>query len=282
VVDTILNVSEMRSAVDHWRATGHRVAFVPTMGALHEGHLSLVRTAKADKSKVVVSIFVNPLQFGPTEDFSRYPRTLKDDLEKLATVDADVVFAPSAAEIYPDGFQTKVQNEKMASGLCGRFRPGHFDGVLTVVAKLFNIVRPDSAYFGKKDYQQWRLIERMVLDLAMPLNVIGLDTVRDDDGLAMSSRNRYMSPEEREFASLIYQGLNAAKQAWSGGERSKNLVGSKFSEIIARCDRMKIQYAEIVDKFSLASTGDQLADQNLVMIVAILFGDVRLIDNLEF
>lgn len=281
-LETILSIEDMRSLVTQWRSSGFEVAFVPTMGALHEGHVSLVRGAKNDRTKVVVSIFVNPKQFGPTEDFSRYPRTLKEDIEKLKASGADAVFAPAAAEIYPDGFQTAVSNDKMAAGLCGRFRPGHFSGVLTVVAKLFNIVRPDAAYFGKKDYQQWRLIERMVLDLQMPLKVIGCDTIREDDGLAMSSRNRYMSAEERSQAGLIYEGLTAARQAWQAGDRSLEKVYLRFSQAIAKCETMKIQYAEIVDKYSLQSTGPKLGDENLVMIVAVLFGDVRLIDNLEF
>jgi pantoate--beta-alanine ligase len=272
----------MRALVASWKSAGSNVAFVPTMGALHEGHLSLVRAAKSENAKVVVSIFVNPLQFGPTEDFSRYPRTLKDDIEKLRSADADAVFAPAAAEIYPDGFQTTLHNERMAAGLCGRFRPGHFSGVLTVVAKLFNIVQPDIAYFGKKDYQQWRLIERMVIDLQMPLQVVGFDTIRENDGLAMSSRNRYMSPEERERASLIYQGLGAAKTAWHSGERSRSQVLARFTDVIAKCEGMRIQYAEIVDRLTLEPCGTQLADKNLVMIVAVLYGDVRLIDNLEF
>jgi pantoate--beta-alanine ligase len=281
-IETVLSVADMRALVGQWRSTGYQVAFVPTMGALHEGHISLVNIAKKENMKVVVSIFVNPLQFGPNEDFSRYPRTLKDDIEKLQSADADAVFAPAAAEVYPDGFQTVVSNEKMAAGLCGRFRPGHFSGVLTVVAKLFNIVQADAAFFGKKDYQQWRLIERMALDLQMPTKVIGCETVRESDGLAMSSRNRYMSTEERSQASLIYEGLTAAKQAWQSGERSSEKVMQKFSGIIAKCEKMRIQYAEIVDKFSLEPAGAKLADANLVMIIAVLFGDVRLIDNLEF
>ncbi len=281
-IETVLSVADMRALVGQWRSTGHQVAFVPTMGALHEGHISLVNIAKKENMKVVVSIFVNPLQFGPNEDFSRYPRTLKDDIEKLQSANADAVFAPAAAEIYPDGFQTVVSNEKMAAGLCGRFRPGHFSGVLTVVAKLFNIVQADAAFFGKKDYQQWRLIERMALDLQMSTKVIGCETVRESDGLAMSSRNRYMSTEERSQASLIYEGLTAAKQAWQSGERSSEKVMQMFSGIIAKCEKMRIQYAEIVDKFSLEPAGAKLADANLVMIIAVLFGDVRLIDNLEF
>jgi len=282
VIDTVLNISELRLVVEDWKSHGHRVSFVPTMGALHEGHLSLVRAAKAHGAKVIVSIFVNPLQFGPSEDFARYPRTLKEDIEKLKTADADIVFAPSATEIYPEGFQTTIRNEKMSAGLCGKFRPGHFEGVLTVVAKLLNIVRPDVALFGKKDYQQWRLIERMATDLQMPLEIRGIDTVRESDGLAMSSRNRYMNDDERSQAALIFRGLSAAREFWQKGERSTEKVRAKFLESIAKCERMKMQYAEIADSQTLAQFGEKLPEKNLVMIVAVLFGDVRLIDNLEF
>ena len=281
-IDTVLNISELRRVVEDWKSHGHRVSFVPTMGALHEGHLSLVRAGKADGAKVIVSIFVNPLQFGPSEDFARYPRTLKEDIEKLKTADADIVFAPSATEIYPEGFQTTIRNEKMSAGLCGKFRPGHFEGVLTVVAKLLNIVRPDVALFGKKDYQQWRLIERMATDLQMPLEIRGIDTVRESDGLAMSSRNRYMNEDERIQASLIFAGLSSARELWQKGERSTEKVRTKFLESLVKCERMKMQYAEIVDSHTLAQFGEKLPDKNLVMIVAVLFGDVRLIDNLEF
>lgn len=281
-LETVLSVTELRALLGQWRSQGYGISFIPTMGALHAGHVSLVNAAKKESTKIVVSIFVNPLQFGPKEDFSRYPRTLKEDLDKLQSAGVDAVFAPSAAEMYPDGFQTVISNEKMSAGLCGRFRPGHFSGVLTVVAKLFNIVEPDAAYFGKKDYQQWRLIERMATDLQMPLSVVGCDTVREVDGLAMSSRNRYMSHEERQNASLIYEGLNASRQLWLSGERSADVVLKQFSNSVAKCERMKIQYAEIVNKYSLQPHVESLADQDLVMIVAVMYGDVRLIDNLEF
>lgn len=281
-VDTVLTIAELRAVVAKWRQAGEKVAFIPTMGALHEGHLSLVLQARSEGARVVVSIFVNPLQFGPSEDFARYPRTLKDDVEKLNTVGADVVFAPAAAEIYPTGFQTSVINKKMSVGLCGKFRPGHFEGVLTVVLKLLNIVAPDVAFFGKKDYQQWRLIERMSRDFELPIEIRGNDTIREKDGLAMSSRNRYMSAEERQESTLIYKGLSAAKSAWQGGERSLDKLIGIFTDFIGQCPRMKIQYAEIVDCFSLEQASSKVADKNLVMIVAVLFGDVRLIDNLEF
>ena len=282
IVDTILTVSDMRALVAFWRDEGEKVAFVPTMGALHEGHLSLVRQAREDGSRVVVSIFVNPTQFGPSEDFARYPRTLKEDIEKLRTVACDAVFAPSAAEIYPAGFQTSIVNREMSRGLCGKFRPGHFEGVLTIVAKLLNIVTPDVALFGKKDYQQWRLIERMVRDLEMRCEIRGCEIVRETDGLAMSSRNRYMAADEREQASLIYQGLSHAKSLWAKGERSRKVLVDGFAQYIARCPKMSIQYAEIVDRESLVSCDEVLPDKSPVMIIAVIFGDVRLIDNLEF
>ena len=282
IVDTILTVSDMRALVAFWRDKGEKVAFVPTMGALHEGHLSLVRQAREDGSRVVVSIFVNPTQFGPSEDFARYPRTLKEDIEKLRTVACDAVFAPSAAEIYPAGFQTSIVNREMSRGLCGKFRPGHFEGVLTIVAKLLNIVTPDVALFGKKDYQQWRLIERMVRDLEMRCEIRGCEIVRETDGLAMSSRNRYMAADEREQASLIYQGLSHAKSLWAKGERSRKVLVDGFAQYIARCPKMSIQYAEIVDRESLVSCDEVLPDKSPVMIIAVIFGDVRLIDNLEF
>jgi pantoate--beta-alanine ligase len=272
----------MRALVAFWRDKGEKVAFVPTMGALHEGHLSLVRQAREDGSRVVVSIFVNPTQFGPSEDFARYPRTLKEDIEKLRTVACDAVFAPSAAEIYPAGFQTSIVNREMSRGLCGKFRPGHFEGVLTIVAKLLNIVTPDVALFGKKDYQQWRLIERMVRDLEMRCEIRGCEIVRETDGLAMSSRNRYMAADEREQASLIYQGLSHAKSLWAKGERSRKVLVDGFAQYIARCPKMSIQYAEIVDRESLVSCDEVLPDKSPVMIIAVIFGDVRLIDNLEF
>ncbi len=281
-VDTILTISEMRSTVLAWRKDGHRVAFVPTMGALHEGHLSLVRTAKAEGCRAIVSIFVNPLQFGPTEDFARYPRGLKDDIEKLRSVNCDAVFAPAATELYPAGFQTTIHNKTMSAGLCGKFRPGHFDGVLTIVSKLLNIVTPDVALFGKKDYQQWRLIERMNRDLEMPYEIRGCETVREVDGLAMSSRNRYLSADEREQATLIFKGMAASRDLWVKGERKTDLIVAVFRGYIARCPQMSIQYAEIVDRETLDPCGLKTANQNIVMIVAVIYGDVRLIDNLEF
>ena len=281
-LEVIFEVSELRRIVEGWKSEGNTVAFVPTMGALHEGHLALARQAKSENVKVVVSVFVNPLQFGPSEDFARYPRTLKDDIEKLKTVGTDAVFAPSAAEMYPADFQTSIHNKGMATVLCGKVRPTHFDGMLTVVAKLLNIVNPHYALFGNKDYQQWRIVERMVRDLGMPFEIRGCDTVRESDGLAMSSRNRFLAEEERVQAALIYEGLTAAKKAWEKGQRSLEVLLTAFSQIIARCPKMTVQYAQIVDRYTLLPPAGAAPDNGLVMIVAILFGDVRLIDNLEF
>lgn len=281
---TVLSVAQMRSLSRLWRGNGEQIAFVPTMGALHEGHLQLITDAKANGNKrVVVSIFVNPLQFGPNEDFARYPRTLQSDIEKLTNAGIDAVFAPNAMEIYPAGFQTAVYNKEMSKGLCGPFRPGHFEGVLTVVLKLFQIVGPDQAYFGKKDYQQWRLIERMTKDLCLPLEIIGCETLREPDGLAMSSRNRYLSESERTNATLIFQGLTAAAHAWQKGELHRDKLLAIFSEKIGECNDMRIQYASLVRQSDLSEVSEEInPDDSIVMIVAVIYGDVRLIDNLEF
>lgn len=281
-LDVIFEISELRRIVSGWKSDGMKVAFVPTMGALHEGHLSLVTLAKTENARVVVSVFVNPLQFGPSEDFARYPRTLKEDIEKLKTVDADVVFAPSATEMYPTGFQTTIHNNGLATVLCGKVRPTHFDGMLTVVAKLLNVVNPNYALFGKKDYQQWRIVERMVRDLGMLVEIRGCEIIREADGLAMSSRNRFLPPEDRAQAHLIYEGLTATKSAWIEGERSSEALRAIFSAIVSRSPKMIIQYSEIVDCFSLLPAAEKVGNVSLVMIVAVLFGDVRLIDNLEF
>lgn len=275
---TLITFEEMRKTRREW--TTGTVAFVPTMGALHEGHLSLVRQAAELADRVVVSIFVNPLQFGPREDFSKYPRTLAADLELLATVKCDAVFTPNAAEMYPDGFQTRVVNNKMASVLCGRSRPGHFDGVLTVVAKLFGLVAPTWALFGKKDFQQWRLIEQMVRDLAMNVRVVGADIVREPDGLAMSSRNRYLTPDKRPGAAALPQAMAAVRAAFDSGERSVESLLQRFRAELGKNPEFAIDYAEIrtfdrLDDIPGAIEGDA------VMLSAVHYQGVRLIDNLE-
>ncbi|MCL2448823.1 MAG: pantoate--beta-alanine ligase, partial [Polyangiaceae bacterium] len=210
---------DLRGALDEARAAGASVGFVPTMGALHAGHLSLVEGARRRATRVAVSIFVNPTQFGPGEDLARYPRDLEGDVRKLESVGADIVYAPSPEDLYPPGDATSVRVGGLAEPLCGRFRPGHFEGVATVVAKLLQLVGPSVAIFGRKDYQQWLIVRRMVRDLLMPVEVVGMPTRREADGLAMSSRNAYLSPEERQRAMSIARGLDSASRAHAGGER---------------------------------------------------------------
>lgn len=275
-MDTLIGIDELKT----WRRGQGRVAFVPTMGALHDGHLSLIEHARTLGDTVLASIFVNPKQFGPKEDFATYPRMLAEDCEKLAKVGAAAVFVPNTAEMYPEGFQTYVINESMANVLCGRSRPGHFQGVLTVVLKLFNMTRCDAAIFGKKDYQQWRLIERMVRDLALPVEVIGMPTLREKDGLAMSSRNLRLSAEERKFAPTIHKGLRQAQEKFQAGERDASKLCKQFEELLKGQPAFKLDYVEVRAQDDLgAFTGP--IDRAAVMLVAAHLGSVRLIDNLE-
>lgn len=250
------------------------------MGALHEGHLSLALAARTLADRVVVSVFVNPLQFGPSEDFSRYPRTLKADLDLLVPIGVDAVFVPNAAMMYPEGFQTTLHNSGMADDLDGRVRKGHFDGVLTVVLKLFNLVQPDVALFGKKDYQQWRLIERMVADLNLPVEVRGAETMREPDGLAMSSRNRYLSDTERPIAVRLSMGLKAARDLFKGGERSPAALIQAFDKVAGHTQGLALEYCEVRRQADLAPF-DAKVDVPAVMLVAAKVGTTRLIDNME-
>jgi len=213
---TLASVEDVRKTINDWRLAGERIAFVPTMGDLHEGHLALVRHALSRAPHVVVSIFVNPAQFGPGEDFAAYPRTLESDEEKLQQESAELLFAPSVETLYPGGAEetTRIDVPQLSRGLCDDFRPGHFAGVATVVARLFNLVQPDIAVFGEKDYQQLAVIRRMVQDLCWPIEIDAVPTVREADGLAMSSRNRYLNAEQRELAPVLYQTLcEVAEQA---------------------------------------------------------------------
>jgi len=277
---TLISLSELTDVRNGWEREGAKVVFVPTMGALHEGHMQLVRAARRHGSRVIVSIFVNPTQFGPNEDFAKYPRTLGPDLELLAKENVDAVFLPNAMSMYPDGFQTYVINKAMAKGLCGAVRPGHFEGVLTVVLKLFNLVRPHTAIFGKKDYQQWRLIERMARDLHLPVVVLGQDTVREPDGLAMSSRNRYLSEGDRKLAARISSGLRAAKQAVSGGEKDGRAVMQACESELSAEPGITIEYLELRRQSDL-SAFEQEIDAPAVLVVACRIGSTRLIDNME-
>lgn len=273
--------AELRNALDAERAKGRSVGFVPTMGALHEGHLALVRHAASVCDIVAVSIFVNPSQFGPGEDLERYPRNLEADLRTLANARVDYVFAPSVEAVYPAGHSTIVHVEGPARGLCGPFRPGHFDGVATVVTKLFSMVGPCTAVFGRKDYQQLRVIERMTADLNLPVTVVGLPTVREPDGLAMSSRNAYLSESERLRARAVVDGLRAAARAWAAHEReSEALRQLVLAQLAGRVDR--VDYVFVGDPATLETFPAAVPrDRTALVAVAVHVGRTRLIDNIE-
>jgi len=279
-VDTVTTVGEVRARVRAWRAQGLGVALVPTMGNLHAGHQSLLAAARQRAARVVASVFVNPLQFGPAEDFAAYPRTLDEDRTLLAETDCDLLFAPAVAEIYPDGGAqpTLITVRGLATALCGQFRPGHFDGVATVVAKLFNIVAPDVAVFGEKDYQQFVIIRRMASDLQLPVEVIGAPTVRAPDGLALSSRNRYLTAQERAIAPAIYRALRAAARRLEGGERDFARIESEGWRALARAG-LRPDYFAVRDAAELQAPGP--ATRELVVLSAARLGKARLIDNLR-
>jgi pantoate--beta-alanine ligase len=245
-MEVIESISEMKNLVKEWKRQGLSIGFVPTMGYLHEGHLALVRRAKELSDRVVVSIFVNPIQFAPGEDYQRYPRDLERDKALLEKEGVDVLFSPKAQEMYPPGFQTYVEVKELSSGLCGRDRSGHFIGVATVVLKLFNILQPDIAVFGEKDYQQLKVIQRMVQDLNLDVKIISHPTVREEDGLAMSSRNTYLSPEERKSAIALYKALNLAEELINQGERRVATLKEKLKEFIESYPYTKVQYIEFV------------------------------------
>jgi pantoate--beta-alanine ligase len=258
------------------------VVFVPTMGALHRGHTTLMDRARklaGPKGTVVVSIFVNPTQFGPKEDFSRYPRPFPADKKLCAAHGVDLIFHPSAAEIYPEGFSTYVEETEVSQYLCGASRPGHFRGVCTIVNTLFQIVQPHTAVFGLKDFQQCAVIRRMVRDLHLPVRIVGVETVREADGLALSSRNRYLWPEERTQAPILRAALLAAKKAWQGGETNPSRLRQLIVKKIGTASLARIDYVEIADADSLHPI--KRADRNTVMALAVFFGETRLIDNLR-
>ena len=262
------------SAATH--ARGERIAFVPTMGALHEGHVVLLRDGSRRAERLVLSIFVNPTQFGPNEDLARYPRNLSDDLAKAASAGGDVAFVPEVADIYPAGFQTTVAVNELARGLDGPFRPGHFGGVATVVAKLFNIVRPDLAIFGEKDFQQLAIVRRMVADLAMGIEIVGVPTVREPDGLAMSSRNAYLSAAERARATSISGARFAVRDRAAAGQR--DAAGLLEAARIA-LDVDRLDYLELCDAETLVPV--VRLDRPCVLAVAGFIGRTRLIDNVR-
>jgi pantoate--beta-alanine ligase len=277
-IEVVHTIADTRPAVAAARAAGQTIGLVPTMGALHEGHASLIRVAKHRCPFVVVSIFVNPAQFGPQEDLSRYPRTLSEDLALCEREGATLIFAPEPSEIYPEGFRTYVEVHELQDVLEGASRPGHFRGVATVVLKLFNILQPDRAYFGQKDAQQARIIRQMVRDLDVPVRVIVAPTVREPDGLALSSRNRYLEPVQRQEAVALSQALAAVQRRVAAGERDAVALRRVLADRIAAAPGAVLDYAEIVDADNLRPI--ERLERPALAVLAVRFGATRLIDNL--
>ena len=271
---SVSTLDELRSA----RLTFHgTVGLVPTMGFLHEGHLSLIRRAKEECDHVIISIFVNPTQFGPKEDLSKYPRDLDRDLKLIEPLGTDLVWMPTPEIMYPKGYQTWVEVEAITSPLEGAMRPGHFKGVTTVVAKLFNGVQPHKAYFGQKDAQQAAVIRRMTLDLNFPIEIVVCPIMREADGLAMSSRNVYLDPEQRKAATVLFRSLSAAKELFDGGERSAEKVRGKMKEVLASEPLAELQYVSCADYDTLEEL-DEIKGKALLSM-AVYIGKTRLIDN---
>ena len=277
--DVAHSVKAFREACDAVRGAGDTLGLVPTMGALHEGHLALVAEAQRRATKVAVTIFVNPTQFGPNEDLSRYPRPLENDLALCREAGVSLVFAPEVDEMYPHGEQTRVHVASLSAGLCGPFRPGHFDGVATIVAKLFAVAGPSIAIFGRKDYQQLAVVRRMVKDLLLPITLVGHPTVRDADGLALSSRNAYLSPEERRRALAVPSALSAVVRAHARGERSVAAL-RRCALSILEPEASRVDYLALTDADELTTLPDdgETGERALVAVAAYV-GTTRLIDN---
>jgi pantoate--beta-alanine ligase len=271
-------IGELRRALALRRARGQTIGFVPTMGALHAGHGRLIETARGECGAVVVSIFVNPIQFNQQEDFARYPRTLEADVEFCRRLGVDLVFAPSETEMYPSPLRTFVHVERLTDHLCGAYRPGHFRGVATVVMKLFMIVQPDRAYFGEKDAQQLAVIRRMVEDLNVPLQIVAVPTVREPDGLALSSRNSRLDPGQRRAAPVLFRGLEAARRTVENGLRDAASVKRAAEAIFAQEPEVRIEYLEIVDPEEMQPV-ERIRGPVRIAVAAWL-GETRLIDNL--
>jgi pantoate--beta-alanine ligase len=276
-VTTVATIAELRHRLDAARGSGSTVGFVPTMGFLHEGHASLMRAARADTDVVVTSIFVNPLQFAPHEDLDAYPRDLTGDTALAEREGVDLLLVPSTREMYPEPVQTTVSVREVSAPLEGRTRPTHFDGVATVVTKLLSIVGPCRAYFGEKDFQQLAVVRRVVADLSLPVEVVGCPTVRDADGLALSSRNAYLTPAERAAAPVVHRSLQAGLAALAGGTRDPAVVRAAMVTVLETEPRAELDYAEVVDAATF-TVPDPL-EGTLRLLVAARFGGARLIDN---
>ncbi len=275
----IRSISVMADEISRLKERGRTIGFVPTMGYLHEGHISLLRKARKENNILVMSIFVNPIQFGPKEDLRRYPRDLRHDKEIAVREKVDIIFYPGAKEMYPRGFTSYVDVERLTKGLCGARRPGHFRGVTTVVAKLFNIVRPDIAYFGQKDSQQAQVIRQMIKDLNMPIKIKVLPIVREKDGLAMSSRNKYLNERERKAGIVLFRSLREAGDMVKKGIRDATAVKTKLIRAIAEERLARVDYIEIVDKESLEKIR-YIKKGHTLIALAVYIGKIRLIDNM--
>mgnify|MGYP000930036467 CR=1 FL=1 len=276
----VKKINELRSLIKLWRKEGLSIGYVPTMGALHEGHESLIRKAVKENDKVVVSVFVNPTQFGPNEDYNSYPRNIDKDLEICMDAGANVVFNPEPSEMYYDNRSTSVSVSNLTSVLCGAKRPGHFDGVCLVISKFLNIVTPDRAYFGEKDAQQVAVIKRMVRDLNIDVEIVACPIIREEDGLAKSSRNTYLSNEERKAALVLSRSLNKSKEMLKQGERKADIIKQIIKEEINKEPLAKIDYVEIVDSESLENV--ETIEKSILIPIAVYIGKTRLIDNFTF
>jgi len=276
-MEVIEKIGLMQELAEKWRRDGDIIALVPTMGFLHQGHLELLRVGSEKGDRLIMSLFVNPTQFGPREDYGGYPRNTEGDLNKARSAGVDEVFMPTVEEMYPEGFQSAVRVEEVTRYLCGRSRPGHFAGVTTVVAKLFHIIRPHVAIFGEKDYQQLVVIRQMVRDLNMGIDIIGVPTVRERDGLAMSSRNSYLSPEERSSAISLKKGLDLGRAMAAEGESHPTKIKSAIRELILSHPFTEIDYISICDPGTL--TDVEVIDRPCLVALAVKVGKTRLIDN---
>ena len=277
-VKVVKTVEEVRKYVKEWRKNGETVGLVPTMGFLHAGHQSLIKRSVEDNDRTVVSVFVNPIQFGPNEDLEAYPRDLERDSQLCDETGADLIFNPEPSEMYKDGFVSFVDMNGLTNHLCGLSRPVHFRGVCTVCSKLFNIVGPDRAYFGQKDAQQLAVIKRMVKDLNMPLEIVGCPIVREEDGLAMSSRNTYMNDEERKAALILSKSIKLGKELVDNGERSAAVVREKMTALLESEPMADVEYVEVVDNLTMESI-DDIKGEILVAIAVRINNKVRLSDN---
>ncbi|WP_165251882.1 pantoate--beta-alanine ligase [Adlercreutzia sp. ZJ304] len=276
----VSSIAEVKDAVAQWRTSGHAVALVPTMGYLHAGHESLMDAARAACDKVVVSVFVNPIQFGPNEDYDSYPRDLDHDAAICETHGVDLIFHPEVQEMYPEGFATYVSADALAETLCGASRPGHFRGVCTVVNKLFNIVQPNMAFFGQKDAQQLAIIKRMVRDLNMNVQVVGCPIVREEDGLAKSSRNTYLSTEERQAALVLSRAVKKGYAAVEAGERNAAKLKQLMADVLSAEPLARIDYLEVVDGLTMQPI--DTINESVLVAMAVYIGNTRLIDNFIF